>query len=185
MPLDYRNRSYIMNKDPKYVEALDDIINHVQNVMTQTNASPTGTVNAPPTPGGLTVSAANGIFEAAIQDNQSPVTRGVQYFLEHSDTPAFTAPKTISLGPSRNWSGALGNRTLYWRAHSAYPTSPRSGHVYHGGSSAQPLPVRGGGVVVGPTPLPSYGSGTSNGASGSDGAFGNNPFRGTSRPTNS
>lgn len=181
MPLDYRNRAYLMQKDPKYVEAMDDVVNHIQNVMNQTNSSPTGRVNPPPTPGGLTMTSANGIFEAAIHDNTSPVTRGVNYFLEYSDTPAFTAPKTIDLGASRNWRGHLGNQTYYWRASSAYPTSPRSGHAYHG-TQTQPVPVVGGGSIQGPAGLASNGSGTSMGASGSDGAFGNNPFRGTTRP---
>lgn len=182
MSLSYRNRAFLLEKYPEIAEAFDDLTSQVQNTMTQTNSSPSGIQTpAPPAPSALTVTAANGIFDAKIDDNNSPVNRGINYFLEYSKSPAFTAPHTIDLGASRNHRTFLGNQTLYWRAHSSYPTSPRSEAAYHG-TLTQPRAVIGGGTASGPDLLSSSGSGTSQGASGSDGGFGNQPFRGT-RPT--
>lgn len=180
MPLDYRNRQLLMNQNPQLAQALDDVIGHIQNVMAQTNSSPDGQAGPPPSPSQINVSAAHGIYDVAITDN-NPVNRGINYFLEYSTSPNFVAPHTIDLGQSRNFRANLGNQTLYWRAHSSYPTGPRSQPVYHG-SPVNPTPVVGGGVYSGPTPQGSQGSGTSYGASGSDGAFGNQPYR-KARPT--
>jgi hypothetical protein len=182
MPLDYKNRAEIMDRDPKLGEALDDILGVVGSVAKQTNASLNGQTAAPRSPSALSVTASHGIFEAAINDNNSAVNRGVNYFLEYSKTPSFNSPHQISLGPSRNWRGNLGNVPLYFRAHSSYLTSPRSAPVYHG-TATSPRLVIGGGSSTGPDLMPSNGSGTSSGASGSDGAFGNSPFRGNTPPT--
>lgn len=179
--LPYRNRAQILAASPEVGQALDDLADHIQNVMNQTNSSPNGVTPPPPNPSALTVTASQGIFEAKI-DDYNPVNRGINYFLEYSQNPQFSAPTTIDLGQSRNHRANLGNQTLYWRAHSSYPTSTRSTHVYHG-SASSPVAVSGGGAATGPAPLPSSGSGTSSGASGSDGAFGNRPSRGTTRPT--
>lgn len=177
MALNLRNLQSIRLRDPELGEALDDVLKMMQNMATQANVSPTGTIQ-PPTPiSALKVSAANGLFSAAITDN-GPVVRGANYFLEYSDTPSFNAPKVLDLGQSRNFEGFLGNRTLYWRAYHQYPASVRSSPVYHG-TPTSPIAVPGGGIVSGPVSLPSQGSGTARGASGSDGGFGNNPSRGT------
>lgn len=181
MPLSYRNRPFLLDKHPEIAEALDDVMSHVSTTMQQTNSSPNGQAAPPPTPSKLTVTAAHGIFDAKIDDN-APVTRGINYFLEYSQTPSFNSPTVIDLGASRNHRVALGNQTLHWRAYSSYPTSPRSQVIYHG-TQGQPTPVIGGGTASGPDPQPSSGSGTSKGASGSDGGFGNHAFRGVSRPT--
>jgi hypothetical protein len=176
MPITYRNRPQIFDKSPETAQALDDICSQFENVCKQVNASPIGVTNPPPAPTSLTVTAAQGIFDAKITDN-NPVSRGVNYFLEHSLSPSFNAPTTIDIGQSRNHRASLGNQTLYWRAHSSYPTSSRSGHAYHG-TQTNPIAVVGGGASTGPVLQSSSGSGTSSGASGSDGAFGNNPTRG-------
>ena len=153
---------------------------NIQSVMTQTNSSPTGQTPAPPPPSSLTVTSAQGIFDAAIQDN-NPVNRGINYFLEYSQEPGFSAPTVVDLGASRNHRAYLGNKNLYWRAYSAYPTSERSSPVYHG-SQATPIMVAGGGPNSGPNLLGSQGSGTTNGPTGSDGGFGAQPYR-KIRPT--
>lgn len=180
MPLSVRNIQAIRDKDPQLGEALDDVLGHIQSVMTQTNSSPNGQTQAPPAPSSLKVIASQGIFDAAITDN-APVNRGINYFLQYSSTPGFNAPTTIDLGQSRNHRVHLGNQILYWRAHSSYPTGPISGHAYHG-SEGNPMPVIGGGAFTGPTPQASQGSGTSSGAEPANGGFGNSPYRGQ-RPT--
>jgi hypothetical protein len=175
MPLNYRNRQAILDKNPEIGQALDDLLRHVQTTMDQTNASPDGQAQPPTAPAALKVTAAHGIFDASITDN-SPVTRGVNYFLEYSQSPQFNSPTVVDLGQSRNHRVMLGNQNLYWRAYSAYPTGPKSAHVYHGGV-ATPSPVAGGGSLSGPSIQPSQGSGTSYGANGADGGFGNNSRR--------
>lgn len=176
MALNPRNLQAVRIQNPELGDLLDDVLGYIQNVATQSNTSPTGGIQPPPTVSSVNVSAANGVFSAAITDN-NPVVRGINYFLEYSDTPSFNSPKVVDLGASRNWEGALGNRTLYFRGYSQYPTSARSAPVYHGSQTA-PSAVPGGGIISPPVSLPSQGSGTARGASGSDGGFGNNPARG-------
>ena len=181
MALDYRNRSFLLENHPQIAEAFDDVLKHLKNTQEQVNVSPDGQMEPPPAPSQLHVTAAHGIFDIKIDDH-NPVNRGINYFVEYSKSPSFNAPTTIDLGSSRNHRAFLGNQALHWRAHSSYPTSPRSAPVYHG-TSVNPHRVERGGAITGPDLLPSSGSGTSMGASGSDGGFGNNKFRGFVRPT--
>lgn len=175
MPINYRNRQMILDKYPELGQAFDDIVRVLENSMNQTNASPDGQAQPPTSPAALSVTAAHGIFDIALTDN-AEVNRGINYFVEYSKSPQFTAPHVIDLGQSRNHRASLGNQTLYWRAYSAYPTGPRSGAVYHGGQN-QPTPVPGGGTATGPDLQPSQGSGTSYGPNAADGGFGNNARR--------
>jgi|ERR1700722_6591464 len=176
MPINYRNRQEIFNKSPELAQALDDICDQFSHVSDQVNASPNGVTNPPAAPNSLSVTAAQGIFDIKLIDN-NPVSRGINYFLQYSQNSSFNSPITIDIGQSRNHRVNLGNQTLYWRAHSSYPTSAISGHVYHG-TSSNPIAVVGGGSSTGPALQSSSGSGTTVGASGSDGGFGNNPTRG-------
>lgn len=179
----YRNRALIDQTNPELREALDDIVAHIGNVMDGTNTGPTNSqILPPPNLNKLTVTASQGIFDAKIDDNNSPTVRNLSYFLEYSENPAFSNPTQVHLGPARNWRGNLGNKQLYWRAYSQYPTSPRSQPVLHNGGGLSAVPVSGGGTATGPALQTSSGSGTTTGASGSDGGFGNQPFRGSTRP---
>lgn len=168
----FKNRDYVFRKDPLLGEALDDVLAKVANVAAQTVAAPTGVTPAPPQVSAVTVTAADGVFDAVISDN-NPVSRGLNYFLEYSDNVGFTAPTVLDLGASRNWRGYLGNLTLYFRGYSQYPTSAPSAPTYFG----NPTTVVGGGAA-GPTPNPSAGSGTAqdNGEDGGSG-FGKLPQR--------
>jgi len=139
-------------------EMVEDILTLIGNAATQTVANPSGLVGAPPSPSSLSVTAANGMFHAVIQDNR-PVLRGVTYFLEWSTTSNFAQPHVISLGPSREHWQFFGNQTLYFRAYSQYPTGDPSEPIYFG-SQSSPTAVAGGGTLAGPTPQPSPGSGT-------------------------
>jgi hypothetical protein len=161
----YASRNEIT--DPAQRRALDDLASQIQAGFRQVNATPAGITPAPPIVSALSVMAADGIFDAQIQDNNA-VQRGVVYFLEYSLVAS--GPWTvISLGPSRNWRGMLGNQTFFWRAYSQYPTSEPSSPIYFGGIN-NPTGVVGGGAA-GPTPQAPGGSGTSpsNGLSGGEG----------------
>jgi hypothetical protein len=182
MSIDYRNRAFIKSKYPEIFEALEDFGFFTENLANQTNSDPrSAAVAAPPAISKLTVTAAQGVHEIAIEDNTSPVVRGINYYAEYSPSKNFSQPTVIDLGSSRNYRKFLGNQTLFWRAYSSYPNSARSEPVYHGAPN-NPFPVIGGGAITGPTLAPSNGSGTAQGADGSDGGFGNQPFRGKIRP---
>lgn len=171
--MSYPNRALLVQQDRRLVEALDELERQIKSVASQTDASPTNVTIPPPNIGSLTVIAANGVFDAVIFD-ESPVTRGITYFLEYSTSVNFSQPHVITLGATRNWRGFLGNLTLYWRAYSQYRQSAPSATVYFGAPTA----VVGGGAA-GPTLQPSAGSGTapSAGTLGGSG-FGREPIRG-------
>lgn len=171
------NISYIQQKDPRYAEALKAIEQAINNVATQTASSAQGPQATSPTPAALNVTAAQGVYDIAITDN-APIQRGVEYFLEYSQTPSFNQPTVIHLGTTRNHRVFLGNQNLYWRAYSQYgPAAGPSKPVYFGNANS-PTPVVGGGAITGPVPLASQGSGTAptNGLQGGAG-YGYSPTR--------
>lgn len=181
-----RNLSYIRSLSTKEMpgfgaklyEALQDLITHHANLAQQVNGNSTGQPQPPPNIDSLHVTAKDGIFDVKINDN-GQITRGTEYFLEHSTSPNFSAPTVVHVGTSRNWRGSLGNQKLYWRAYSGYSTSGSSAPVYFG-SSVDPTLVTGGGSASGPPIQPSSGSGTSSndGTQGGNG-YGPIPFRST------
>jgi hypothetical protein len=171
--------SDIYSRDAQLGIALQAAEDAINQGLLQVAASGQGSTNPPANISSLSVSAANGVFDFAIVDH-NPVLRGINYFVEYSTTPSFTAPHVIDLGASRNFRTFLDSGTYYFRAYSAYPTSARSSPVYFG-SQSNPTAVNGGGAVAGPAPLASQGSGTSSGANGGDGGFGNDPVRGNLR----
>lgn len=124
----------------------------------QGNLNPAGQPDPPPNIQGLTVTAQNGHFQFAIQDANPNLRRGVSYFIEHSGYPDFRDSHAIKVGDPRNHNEFLGNATRYFRAASAYDSSPPSRWVYFG--SPNPIAVTGGGAVGPPAFLPSHGSGT-------------------------
>lgn len=98
----------------------------------------------PAPPAGLQVSAARGVF--AVRLLPSPgAAAGIQYFLEVSATPEFTAETTTvyPLGNSTAVTLNLGNQTRYFRARARYPSSEWSPYCWLG-TAAAPTPVSGG-----------------------------------------
>lgn len=152
-----RNLDEIRARDPKLFEALSDIIQQHTNTSQQANTNPIGQPSPPPSVSGLHVSANNGHFQVAINDD-NPLYRDVHYYVEHADNPNFTDPHVVHMGHSRNLSIFLGNSTRYWRAYSSYSSSAPGAPAYHGG--ATPLAVSGGGDIPGPSFLASQSSGT-------------------------
>jgi hypothetical protein len=159
----------IKSESPYTYEALSHIVAAVNSIGRATGVDPSGSIAAPAPIGGISVVAADGIFDVAITDN-SAVNRGIYYFAESDTTPAFAAPHVYFLGSSRNLRVSLGNQTLYWRGYSQYLGSQPSAAVAFG---APATPVVGGGAA-GPPPQASSGSGTASGAAGGSG-FGKTP----------
>lgn len=141
-------------------EAFSTTESLITNLAVQGGLNPSVPVQPPPNIQSLDVSAQNGHFQVAIQDQSTGVSRQNQYFIEHADNPSFVNAHMVPLGQSRNANLFLGNVTRYFRAYSALPASGPSQHVYHGSAQA-PVAVSGGGSVGGPAFLASQGSGTS------------------------
>jgi len=173
----YINDAHISRLDPILAQTIRALQDQLTNVAIQVAATPIGTVQPPPSITALSVTAIGGIFDIQIQDN-SPVNRGINYFVEYSTTANFSQPHVVDLGASRSYRATWGNQTLYFRAYSQYQTSAPSPTVYFGPSAA-PTAVVGGGATAGPTPQSSTGSGTAsnNGQTGGAG-FGYQPSRG-------
>lgn len=164
---------HVESADPKLYSALKAVVEAVNNLGRGTGVDPAGAISPPSAPAAISVHGGDGIFDIAITDN-SPLVRGISYFVESDTTPAFAQPHVYALGPSRNARLALGNLTLYWRAYSQYPGSDPSAMTAFGNP---PLAVVGGGVA-GPAQQPSSGSGTAPGTGQQGGSgYGRNLYR--------
>lgn len=162
----------LTKQDPRLGETLRQIQLAISNIATQNASAPEGLPEAPAAPTSLSVTAAGGIFDVAINDN-NPVQTGIapDYFLEYSTTPGFSTPTVVYLGPTRNWRRSLGNITLYFRTYAQYGRASQPSPTIYFGSAQTPTAVVGGGAVSGPTPQPSTGSGTAP-STGFDGGAG-------------
>jgi hypothetical protein len=152
-----KNKDFLKTLDPtgKLYDLVGSIEQEINAQKSQTGAAgvlQTGQpAPTPPPPAKLSVAAAGGIFQVNITDQ----TPGVNYVLEYSTTPNFTAaPKQIPLAlGATQYRGSLGNQTLFWRVRSGYPTAPHSAPLSpptYFGTAAAPTPVTGGGAVIGP-----------------------------------
>lgn len=155
-----RNYNYIRQDDPKYAEAFDDHSRAHQNVAAQLATDPNGSPIVPAAPALIQVQEMNGFVDLAITDN-SPISRAINYFLEISSTPGFENPRTVPLGPSRNYHTTLPNGTYSLRARAQYPA---------GGPASSPTPATTITITtsaIGTLALfPSQGSGTGGGGAG-------------------
>lgn len=170
-----KNLDYITQDDARYGEAFRQLQTIINNLAQQTATAPEGLPDAPAAPTSLVVTAAGGIFDVAITDN-NPAQNGIapDYYVEYSTTPGFTTPTVIYLGPTRNWRRTLGNQTLYFRCYSQFGRASQASPIVYFGNAAAPTPVVGGGATAGPTPQPSQGSGTGP-TSGQGGGHGYGP----------
>src|SRR5580704_11742359 len=76
----------VQSTDPRLADSLQRIVDAVNTLGTGTGVDPAGNT-APPAPiSAISVQAADGIFDIALTDN-SPVTRGISYFVESDTTP--------------------------------------------------------------------------------------------------
>ena len=151
-------------RDPYVYESLQQIVSAINALGRATGVDPSGSIAQPDPIGGISVLAANEIYDVAVTDN-SAVHRGIYYFAESDTSPNFTAPRVWFMSSSRNLRVALRNLTLYWRGYSQYIGSTPSVPVTFG---SPPTAVAGGGSA-GPAPQPSAGSGTATGQQGGSG----------------
>lgn len=124
------------NLQIKYIgAALRSVKTSMEQVLLKIGVSASTTAQAPPNIAALTVSAANGVADCSITDNNS-LLRAIEYFVEYSTDPAF-APSTthqVSLGAARNTRIPvfLGATLVYFRAYSQYMDGPTSSPVNFG-----------------------------------------------------
>lgn len=158
----YRNRSVIRSgkaTGAHMQEALDDLQNQIHLMAQQTNANPTGSVQAPPQISSVSVSfPAPGVHQVSIQDN-NPVSRGIVYHFEASTTADFSQPILVQSGPSRDHVNFYGKGPLFWRGFSQYPASPPSAPVYLG-TPTSPTAADAGGAIARTGDLGGSGSGS-------------------------
>jgi hypothetical protein len=139
--------SYIRQSDQRMYDALKAIEQAINNHSDQGNLDPSGAEQAAPAPvSQFIATAANGYHDLQITDN-APAYRGVNYFAYYSKTPDFANKHKIDLGSSQNHRVFLGPGKFYWAVNHAYPTSPGSPMVFHGGGKPQPV---GSGAYAGP-----------------------------------
>lgn len=186
MPLKIRNLDYLRTTDPstagasygaRLYEAFQDLNSAVTNHLQQTNGNATGEPQPPPSSMGIQVTSRDGYMHVALND-QGPLYRGVQYWVQHASTPNFTdAIHTQASGTElRNHTEFIGNQVRYIRAYKSYAGSAPTPPVIHGGVT--PIAVIGGGSIAGPLFLPPQGTGTSP-ASGAVSGPGTVAFRST------
>lgn len=127
----YKNRAHVHNKDPLLGRAIDDVMDKVQAVAIQTNASVTGKASAPSAPTAISVVNSNGHATLEITHHGAPA--GTNYLIEYSTTPNFLKPVQIDNGISKSFQQYLkGLGPIYFRASSRFSTSESSKHVYFG-----------------------------------------------------
>jgi hypothetical protein len=161
---------------PRLARALTRLMDGINNLAVNMAADPTRTVNPPPKIQALTVKTdGNGNVHAVITDN-SPLQKGVNYFVEYSTNPAFFQAHVEHLGPGRTLrpmplpaNDDNGNpQSWYFRAYSQYPGGKPSAAVNFGGTIATAVAVGGSARL---TLLSSTGSGTAQ-ATGQQAGYG-------------
>jgi len=107
----------------KMYEALQYLVDGVNQA--HANAAVSTTVlPAPPRPDAITVNTCPAGFAYFGIKHNGNIQRGISYFVEHADNPAFTNAHTVELGPSRNGVPLyIGNSTRYFRTYAGYPGS--------------------------------------------------------------
>jgi hypothetical protein len=128
-----------------------------------TGAAAVGKTAAPSPVNGVDVKADGGSVHVTINDN-NPIQKGINYFLEHSTSPTFVGAHVVHLNASRGTILTLpgmtdegADQTHFIRAYSQYPGSDPSPPVNFGGTTPTGV-LPGGNVMM--TLLPSTGSGT-------------------------
>ena len=184
--------------------ALRMIENAVNHLGKNLSAVPLGDTTPPANVQQLQIKASGEMVHAVINDN-NPITKHVNYFLEYANEPNFLQPHVEHLGASRTRVISLptnGDSPIppvppppgtpptpgtvqqwYFRAYSQYPGSKPSKYVNFGGHFPSPVQLTG---TTNLTLLPSTGSGTAqNSGQQVCYGFGHFLFRGSPQPKRS
>ena len=116
-------------------DAFADLQNQLNLQQQKLGLSASATPAAPPAIAAVTVTAANGVADLAITDNNS-IFRPIEYFAEYSTDPSFPVASThiVQIGSSRNIRIPifLGATLVYFRAYSQYLDGPAGAPVNFG-----------------------------------------------------
>lgn len=123
--------------DPKLGQYLRNfVVPAIQNLGTNTAASPNGYVAPPSAPQGLTINPQGTENVQFTIQHTSPVQKGIEYFTEIATSPSFVGARVEHHGTSRSPVSTLflptkdssGNTHQYYaRSYAQYPGSQRSG----------------------------------------------------------
>ena len=148
MTLKIRNLDYIRaakSDDPQFgarlYEALQDFNSAISNHLMQTNGNATSEPKPPPPLDAIKVTSTATGHHISLTHN-ADIYRGCEYHAFYSESPNYTNPFPVYMGPSREADIATGSKTLYWGAFPQYPTGSPGPVIYHGGN--QPIAVKGG-----------------------------------------
>ena len=146
-------------------EAIEQIVKVINSLAKQQNFDPAGVNVVPQPPASLNITAANGIANIQIVDNNPNANaahyHGIAYYVEAATDAGFKNVVHVeAMGASRNKNIFLGSQTLYFRVYSQTTGSQPSLSTACGQN-----PVTCGGVAA-PTQQPYQGSGTSPAISG-------------------
>lgn len=153
-------------------QRIEDAIN---NLGVQAAAEPIGLAQAPPPLQGVNVKTSGEMVHITL-DHNSPVNKGIHYFIEHDTDPSFPQPHVIHNGTSRTvppfslpTKDDDGNTVnYYFRAYPQLPGSHPAKPVNFGGIAPTPVTLTG---TTQLSLLPSTGSGTA-AANGQQGGYG-------------
>ncbi len=187
MPLDISLEMDRLKAIPEIGPLLANALQRIEsgvNQLGQNTGSDTQSVPPPPRIQRLNIKTDGfGTVHATVDDN-NPIQRGIHYFIEYANEPAFKQPHVMFLGPTRSSplftipstddNGAP--QSWHFRAYSQYIGGNPSQPVNFGGDAATPVNTN---SAIQMSLLPSTGSGTahSNGQNGGSG-FGKVLFRG-------
>jgi hypothetical protein len=148
--LDITTLGHLAIDDPVLYDWLGAIAGAFNRLQQQVGIDAQGPASLPTPnpPGSVRVTSSLGTFNIAL--GASPgAAPGVQYFLEVSTDPNFSAAATTvyPLGSTLSLSLTLGNVVRYFRARCKYPSSSFSNYVY-AGTAANPTAASGGHVVA-------------------------------------
>lgn len=181
----------IQIRDRETAAALRLVEQAINRLGKNLGADPTSDRASPPDVQQLQVKTSGEMAHVVIQDN-NPIAKHVNYFVEYANEPNFLQPHVEHLGTSRtrvlnlptNADSPDGGVTpgaqqqYYFRAYSQYAGSKPSKYVNYGGHLAAPVTMTGSTSM---TLLPSTGSGTA-ANNGQQGGYGFGHFLNRSAP---
>lgn len=155
----------LYNTDSIQATFQQKIINAINKIGTTIGVNPVGNVQPPPPIDNINVTTSGELVHVTLNHNK-PINKGINYFLEISNNPNFTAPLVQHLGTSRSpapfmlptKTGAGDTQKYYMRAYPQYQGSDPGEPTVFGGK-LNPASI----TLSGSTEmdlLPSTGSGT-------------------------
>jgi hypothetical protein len=134
-----QNKGYIQSTDRGVGDALKAVEKAINAMADQSNTDPTGAQQAAPAAiSRMSVTEEDGWHDVQIVDN-APAYRGINYFAYYARASDPQHFHKIDMGASQNHRVYLGTGKYIWKSNHAYPSSPPSQDVYHGGATPQPV----------------------------------------------